>query len=80
MTTTLLQWHDAAKESPENGSGDYLVVCKNHILLLQRIDGEEEWFDWGEPMDDVSFWAAVPTAEKVRQKFRDEKARKEEAL
>ena len=73
MTATTLQWHDAAKENPPCG-GFYLVVpmCYAHPIIAN-------WNGCGWRPDtgfDVEFWAALPTAERIRQKFIDKELKK----
>jgi len=72
MTNTMLHWHDAAKENPQR-EGMYLVAlegCAELTITPWRGDGFE--WPWAKLVSaSVQFWAAIPTAEQVRQKFRD---------
>ena len=83
MTTSLLQWKDAHKEDPP-GDGVYLIVFNGRSELEKaRWDSKYPrvpWnlFDHGCAKEFIEYWAALPAAEEVRKKFRDEEMKRDE--
>jgi len=71
MTTSMLQWKDAKKENPPRDDV-YLVV---NDFAEKPIRAIWENGTWWKPCDMIEFWAAIPTAEQVRQKFVDQELR-----
>lgn len=72
MLNSVLQWKDAKKEDPLS-EGIYFVVLRGHDHLTFSLWNKKRK-QWG---GYVQYWAAIPTAEQVRQKFRDLKLREE---
>jgi len=78
MTTTVLQWYDAKKEKPKR-NGNCLVVHENFPCLIRVYYHNGLWSDeCGGFLNDccIESWVALPTADCIRQKFKDEELKK----
>jgi len=64
---STLQWRDARKEDPPC-NGWYWVVRRPAHYPFQAKWEDGEWH-----VCDVECWAEIPTAERVRQKLRNER-------